>query len=137
MLHPAVVAELLEQEAAVAREAHGRRFASLEVVGTDVVCHITGTDKGDVLLRLDGSRYDAEPLGVTVVSPDGVVAPAQLWPGSLHHSDHPTLRRPWSCTRGCFEYHQFPGHSNEPWDVYRHEIRLVDLLDHLLRKAGK
>lgn len=54
MLHPAVVVELLEQEAAVAREAHGRRFASLKVIGTDVICHINGTSQGDVVLRLDG-----------------------------------------------------------------------------------
>ena len=137
MLHPAVVAELLEQEAAVAREAHGRRFASLKVIGTDVICHINGTNQGDVVVRLDGSRDDAEPLGVSILNPDGTIAPLDKWPGSVYHSDHPTLRRSWSCTRGCFEYHQFPGHSNESWDVYRHDIRLVSLLNHLLRKAGK
>jgi hypothetical protein len=75
MLHPAVIADLLEQEANVARERHRQRFSSLEVVGTDVFCVVDGTNKGNVTLRLDGARYDAEPFSATVVRSDGSVAP--------------------------------------------------------------
>lgn len=137
MLHSAVIADLLEQEAKVARERHGRRFASLEVVGTDVLCTIDGTNKGTVILRLDGAHYDAEPFSVTVIRTDGSIAPHGEWAGSLSQGMHPGLQRPFACIAGTFEYHTYAGHTEDAWDAHRHQIRLADLLDHLLRKAGK
>ena len=137
MLHPAVVTDLLDQEAKVARERHGQRLASLEVVGTDVLCVVDGTDKGTITLRLDGARYDAEPFSVTVIGTDGTVAPQEQWPGTLAQGLHPGLQRPFVCIAGTFEYHTYPGHAEDAWDAHRHQIRLVDLLDHLLKKAGK
>lgn len=137
MLHPAVIADLLEHEANVARERHGQRFASLEVAGTDVFCVIDGTNKGTVILRLDGARYDAEPFSVTVIRPDGSIAPQEEWPGTLAQGIHPGLQRPFVCIAGTFEYHTYLGHTEDTWDAHRHQIHLVDLLDHLLKKAGK
>jgi hypothetical protein len=137
MLHPTMVADLLDHEIAVAGETHGRRARSIERVGTDVIVVLDDPRMGDAVVRFDGARYDAEPLGLSVVLPDGREAPPGQWPGSLFHSVHPTLARPFACIRGCFEYHHFPGHTNDPWDHHRRSIRLVDLLDHALTKAGR
>jgi hypothetical protein len=137
MLHPVVVNEILEVEADVARAEHGRRLAALEVVGTEVLCTVTDTNVGDVVLRFDGARYDAEPLGFAVVDAAGNVLPPEQWPAGLCHGIHPTLQRPWLCIKGCFEFHTFPGHTNEPWDLDRSQIRLTNLLSHVLRKINK
>lgn len=137
MLHPAVAHDLIEREACVAREAHGQRIASLDVIGTDVICAITNDALGTVLFRFDGARYDAEPFAFSVIDADGAVAPIERWPAGLAHSEHPVLHRPFSCVRGCIEYHAYPGHTSDPWDHHRATLRLGDLLDHLLRKAGK
>ena len=67
MLHPAVAHDLIEREACVAREAHGQRIASLDVVGTDVICAFLIEALGTVLFRFDGARYDAEPFGFAVI----------------------------------------------------------------------
>lgn len=135
MLHSAVAGDLLGMEAAVAREAHGRRVASIAQLGTDILCSLD--PDGATVLRFDGARYDAEPLGFTVVDDAGLVLAPARWPSGLCHGIHPILHRPWACIRGCAEYHTYPGHNNDPWDVYRSQIRLVNLLDHVLRRIGK
>lgn len=137
MLHRAIATDLLEMEVDVARRRLGDRVTAIDVVDTDVLCTIEGSNVGAVKLRLEGARYDGEPLRLFVVDDEGASVAPSGWPGTLYYGDHPVHRRPWSCTRGTFEYHTFPGHSGEPWDSVRDQIRIPDLLDHLLRKAGK
>lgn len=136
-LHPALLAEMLEDEAAVARQELGGRISRLEVVGSDVRCHLTGTNVGSAIIRLDGERYDSEPFSVTVVDETGAIADRSKWPGTLFHGVHPGLGREFVCIRGTFEYHCHQSHLNERWDSYRATLRLPRLLDHLVRKAGR
>lgn len=134
-LHPHIVADLLDEEAAVARERLGPRCASIEVQGTNVLCGIEVT--GHIYtLRLDGADYDSSPLGLSVVDDDGAAVPADGWPPGLNHGTHPILQRPFCCAQGTIEYHVHPSHTSDSWDKYRDQIRLADLLDHLLRRAG-
>jgi hypothetical protein len=39
--------------------------------------------------------------------------------------------------QGTYEYHTHPGHAADSWDRYRHQLRLAQLLDHLLRRCGR
>ena len=50
---------------------------------------------------------------------------------------HPVLNRPFACIRGCAEYYCHPSHLQERWDTLRNTLRLADLLDHALRRAGR
>jgi hypothetical protein len=135
-LHPLLLAELLEAEADVARQRLGGRVADVEVSGPLVYAWLTPREDGGVAIRLDGTRYDAEPFRMTVVGSDGGKLPAKQWPGELFHAIHPVLRRPFACVRGTYEYHCHPTHAADAWDAYRMRIRLADLLDHLVGKAG-
>jgi hypothetical protein len=128
---------MLGEEVAVARQSLGDRISRLELIGTDILCHLTGTSVGGAIIRLDGQNYDAEPFSVTVIDERGAVADQPRWPGSLFHSIHPGLGRGFVCIRGTFEYHCHPSHLNERWDTYRATLRLPQLLDHLLRRAGR
>jgi hypothetical protein len=94
-------------------------------------------DGQPVRLQLDGAHYDAEPFRVAVVDDGGSLVEHDRWPADLSHSIHPVLRRPFACVRGTFEYHCHPSHLNDRWDIHRSSIRLVDLVDHLLRKSGR
>jgi hypothetical protein len=134
MLAAAVVAELLEDEVVAARERLGDRVAMLTVDGTAVLCQPRGLDQ---VLRLDGRGYDAEPFRFSVVDGAGVPLPGAAWPPGLHHSQHPVLDVPFACVQGLYEYHLHPGHVTDPWDRHRHRLRLVQLLDHLLRRCGR
>jgi hypothetical protein len=134
MLHPAVASDLLSREVAVAREAHGQRLASITLVGTVVLCQLKETG---ALIRFDGARYDAEALGLSVITSAGDVAPHEAWPAGLSHGNHPVYNRPFACIQGCAEYYTFPGHTNEQWDRHRDAIRLTNLLGHVLRKANQ
>jgi hypothetical protein len=136
-LHPALLAEMLEEEVAVARLKLGNRISKLEVVGTDVFCHLTGTNVGDTIIRLDGQDYDAEPFKVAVVDETGQIAEQRGWPGNLFGGAHPGLNRPFVCIQGTFEYHCHTSHLNERWDTYRATLRLPHLLEHLVRRAGR
>ena len=42
----------------------------------------------------------------------------------------------FACVQGTYEYHAHPSHLEDDWARCRNVIRLPDLLDHLLRKAG-
>jgi hypothetical protein len=137
VLHPVVLSELLKLEVDVALERHVGRFGRLEVDGSFVLCWLSTDEPNVSAIRLDGARYDAEPFAVDVV--DGHCQPlsANQWPAGLCHGDHPVLQRPFACIQGTYEYHTFPGHTADSWDQHRAKIRLPDLLDHLLRKAGR
>jgi hypothetical protein len=133
MLHPAVLSEMLDDEIAAAKLRLGSRASELRREQTNVVLSI-----GDHLrLILDGARYDAEPFRVTVADTDGRPVPHEQWPGSLSLGVHPIVGRPFACVQGTYEYHAHPSHLEDHWARYRNSIRLADLLDHLLRKAGR
>ena len=50
---------------------------------------------------------------------------------------HPVLGRHFVCIRDCAEYYAHPSHLQEQWDTVRNTLRLAELLDHALRKAGR
>jgi hypothetical protein len=133
MLHHAVLIEMLDDEVAVAEERLGGRAGPIERDGTDIHVFL-----GDGLtLRLDGARYDGEPFRVAVTTTEGHPAPHEKWPPGLSLGIHPVLNRPFACVQGTYEYHSHPSHLADQWATYRNELRLADLLDHLLRKAGR
>lgn len=137
-LHPAILAGMLEDEVTAARERLGGRISELTIVGSDVVCRVEGTNVGTALMRFVARDYDAEPLQFAVIAADGHIADPSGWPGTVAHgSIHPVVERPWSCTQGTYEYHSFPGHTADRWDAHRNTLRLPQLLDHLVRKAGR
>lgn len=137
MLHPLVLADLLADEVAVASERLGCRVAGLWHDGRYVMCPLRPAGDAPRSLVLDGRWYDAEPLRVAVCGPDGLALAADGWPQGLVHSIHPVLSRPFACVRGTYEYHLYPGHHQDRWDAHRSRLRLAELLDHLLRKAGQ
>jgi hypothetical protein len=136
-LHPALLAEMLGDEVMVARSKLGDRITKLEVVGTDVLCHLTETNVGDAIIRLDGRNYDSEPFSVTVIDETGAVTDQSRWPGNLCGGIHPGLGRGFVCIQGTFEYHCHSSHLGDRWDIYRPTLRLPHLLDHLVRRAGR
>jgi hypothetical protein len=137
MLHPTLAAEMLDAELEVARARLGDRMSAVTRSGTTIQLLFWSVDGQPVRLELDGARYDAEPFRVAVVDDGGGVVEHGRWPAGLSHSIHPVLGRPFACVQGTFEYHCHPSHLNDRWDIYRSRIRLVDLVDHLLRKSGR
>ncbi len=137
MLHPLVLSDLLDGEVAATVERLGDRAAGLTHDGRYVRCQLRPVGGSPRWLRLDGARYDAEPFRVAVYGEGGAPLAGEDWPAGLMHSVHPVLGVPFSCVQGTWEYHHFPGHHQDRWDVHRSRLRLADLLDHLLRKAGQ
>jgi hypothetical protein len=133
MLHTALLNEMLDDEIAAAKERLGDRIGQIERDGAGIVMAL-----GDgLVLRLDGARYDAEPFRVAVATNDGEPVPHELWPPGMSLGVHPVLGRPFACVQGTYEYHAHPSHLADHWATYRNELRLSDLLDHLLRKASR
>lgn len=135
-LHPAVLADLLAAEADVAQERLRDRVDSIDAAGDHVIVAFRAHEQ-TWRLRLDGPDYDARPLAVSVV--DGSSAPvgADRWPpGLVYGGEHPVARRPWVCIRGTLEYHTYPGHTADGWELYRGTLRMPDVIAHLLEKAG-
>lgn len=133
MLHPAVLHEMLDDEVAAAEDRLGGRVDTIERRGATVVA----TLGNDLDLVLDGNRYDAEPVRVTVAGSDGRPVPHEAWPAGMSLGQHPVLERPFACIQGTYEYHCHPSHLTDHWAIYRNTLRLPDLLDHLLRKASR
>lgn len=132
MLHAAILAELLDSEIDVAVERLGGRVRAVRRSESTALCELNS----GAVLRLDASRYDAEPYAVSIVDADGRTLPGDRWPANLNHGEHPVLGRPFICIRGTYEYHTHPSHLSDHWDLYRGRLGLVDLLDHILRKTG-
>jgi len=133
-LHPVVLADLLATEADVARERLGRRVSALSVQGNLIVAVFSAHGR-DWRLCLDGTHYDMLPLALSVIDENGHLQPREKWPPGLAYDqapDHPVLHRPWSCLRGTLEYHMYPGHSADAWEFSRSDLRVADILDHLL-----
>lgn len=114
-----------------------RDRVQLEQRSTRVLARAGEPDR-EVLLTLDGPNYDAEPFQLMALDPTNEEPLAgTAWPGALAFGgDHPVLVRPWSCTRGTYEYYKHPSHVAESWDQDRHRRDLPTLLRHLLNKAG-
>lgn len=90
----------------------------------------------DQLLLFGGGNYDAEPLSLTVVdATTRASVPGPEWPGNLYFGEHPSLKRPFACIRGLYEYHTHFSHL-EPWDRCRYSLRFPLLLSHVLSKSG-
>lgn len=135
-LHPAVRADLLAAEADVARERLRDRVDSIDAAGDHVIIAFRAHEQ-TWRLRLDGPDYDARPLAVSVVDDSGAPVGADRWPpGLVYGGEHPVARRPWVCIRGTLEYHTYPGHTADGWELYRGTLRMPDVIAHLLEKAG-
>lgn len=90
-------------------------------------------------MRLNGRDYDRLPLSLSFLGVDGVPLAASDWPVGLAYPGlHPVLKRPWACLRGTLEYHLFPGHTagGDSWDASRADLRLADVIDHVLQRCG-
>lgn len=131
MLHAELLGELLDGEISVATQ---RLAGRCELSRHGACIHAVLTS--GTTIRLDGERYDAEPFAVAVINDDHAVVPHEQWPPGLSLGVHPIVGRPFACIRGTAEYHLHPSHLDDRWDLHRGHIQLVDLLGHLLTKAG-
>jgi hypothetical protein len=136
-IHPALRAELLDDELDVVRTRLGERVMGIERIGSVIRLPMAAPDGGPVFLTLNGTGFDAEPFGLTLTESDSTITPLERWPSGLAPALHPVLNRPFACIRGCAEYYSHPSHLQERWDAVRNTLRLADLLDHALRKAGR
>ncbi len=135
MLHPALLGEMLDGEIEIARERLAGRFDRLNRVGSTVMCEFDAG--GSRRMALDGREYDSEPFRLSFLGADGKPLSAADWPPGICNGDHPVLKVPWACIQGTYEYSRFPGHHETSWDSVRYQIRLPELLDHLLRRCGR
>lgn len=131
-----MLAELLAEEAEVARLRLGRRIDGIAVSDHNVDCRFADRNGRRHVLRLDCRDFDAEPPRLFVVSDTGEVLAGDSWPPGLSAGEHPSLHRPWVCIRGTYEYHVHHSHTADNWSIHRQDIRLADLLGYLLEKCG-
>jgi hypothetical protein len=134
-LHPAVLADLLDIEVEQARTKLGERAHDLRREGSDLLMTLQRPD-GTWTLRLDGSRYDAEPFDVALVDETSAVLPLEKWIPGFAHGIHSSLQVPWVCVNGTRAYYAHESHFAERWDTVRYVLRADSLLAHLLHKAG-
>lgn len=135
MLHPDILADLLDDEMALARAALGDRAGDLRRDGAGLVMTLVRPD-GRWRLRLDGTSYDAEPFDVALVDDEDKVLPLHEWIPGFAAGDHPVLGRPWVCLSGTRAYYLYEGHHTERWDAVRFRHRADNLLARLLEKAS-
>jgi hypothetical protein len=136
-MHPRLVERALDHELELARNQVTlmERVTSMTREARTIVVKPRRID-APLLLVFDGRNYDADPLGLTVVDETtGAVASTEMWPGNLSAGEHPSLKRPFACIRGLYEYHTHYSHL-EPWDRWRYSLRFPLLLKHVLDKAG-
>jgi hypothetical protein len=134
-LHPAILADLLDIEVEQAWTSLGERAHDLHREGSDLLMTLRRPD-GTWTLRLDGSRYDAEPFDVALVDGAGVVLPIEQWIPGFAHGIHSSLQVPWVCVSGTRAYYAHESHFAERWDAVRYVHRADSLLAHLLNKAA-
>ena len=136
-LHPALLEEMLVDEAEAARLRLGARVTSIELNGSDIYVKLRLTNVAEATVRFYGACYDAEPFKVAVVTAAGEIASNDRWPAGLGNGAHPILDRNFICIRGTYEYHCHPGHLADTWASHRLSLRLPHLLAHILRRAGQ
>jgi hypothetical protein len=134
-LHPVILADLLDTEVRRARQKLGGAAGDLRRVGTDIHMTLIRGD-GSWNLRLDGSRYDAEPFDATLVDDEGEILTLEKWIPGFALGIHPSLNVPFVCVSGTRGYYSHESHYSERWDSHRFSMRLDSLLESLLRKAG-
>lgn len=134
MTAAAVAEAILEADLLVAQEQLAHRGVRLERKGHIVELGFPALVPGTVIV-LDGRNYDAAPLSLSVADADRRPVDASRWPPGLCHSIHPVTGRPFACLQGLAEYFSHPSHGGDSWDRYRNQIRLVDLVEHILRKV--
>lgn len=135
MLHPTILADLLDSEVALARHALGDRAGDLRRDGLRLVMTLARPD-GTWRLRLDGARFDAEPYEVALGDSHDELLPLEGWPPSFAHGVHPVLGVPWVCVSGTRGFYLYEGHHGDRWDAVRYSARADTLLERLLTKAG-
>jgi hypothetical protein len=135
MLHPDVLADLLDAEVQLARDFLGPRAADLRRDGNHLTMTLRRPD-GQWTLRLDGTRFDSEPYDVAIVDSSAEILPLEAWPPGFAHGVHPVLGVPWVCVSGTRGFYLFEGHHGERWDAVRFSARADTLLDRLLTKVG-
>ena len=130
-----MVAEaILAADLVVAQAQLAHRGVRLDREGHFVELWFPGLLPGTVIV-LDGHRYDAAPLSLFVADNNRDPVDATRWPPGLNHSTHPVTGRPFACLQGLAEYFSHPSHRGDDWDRYRYQIRLVHLVEHILRKV--
>lgn len=122
-LHPRALADLLDIELEQARARLGPRAGDLRREGSALVMTLQPPAGGTWTLRLDGSRYDAEPFDVALVDGAGAVLPLDQW-------------IPGFCMSGTRAYYAHESHYGERWDAVRYALRADSLLNRLLTRAG-
>lgn len=136
-MHPRLVESVLEHELVLVlsdAQLEGRFAAAWREERTILVR--PARLEAPQLLLFNGRNYDAEPFRLTVVdATTRKSVPGEEWPGSLHFGEHPSLKRPFACIRGLYEYHTHFSHL-EPWDRCRYSLRFPLLLRYVLSKAG-
>lgn len=132
MLHASVSHELVAADAEVARRLHGHRVDRFDVNGP-----LVSLQFGSYIMQLDGTYYDAEPFRLAFVDAQRAQLPGAGWPSGLLAGEHPTVRGPWACVQGTYEYHVYPGHAADHWDKHRPQLRLAHLVSHLLKRCGR
>lgn len=135
MLHPLIVRELLAAELAVAQNELGHRLSTISLDRETVTAEYVDNSGRTVAFQLRGDEYDAKPLKVIVLLNGQEMLPQES--NGLIHSVHPVLHRGWVCAQGTYEYHAYPGHTADNWAAVRMTLRLVDLLDHLLKRVNR
>lgn len=134
-LHPALLHELLDIELEAARDRLGDLAGDLHRDGAHLFMTLT-KDGRSWTLRLDGSRFDAEPYDVALVDDEGEVLPLGEWIPGFALGIHTSLEVPWVCVNGTRAYYAHESHFKERWDHDRTTLRADTLLSKLLQKAG-
>jgi len=129
------VQELLATELAVTQNALGHRLTALRLEAETVIAEYMDDAGRTITFKLLGDEYDAKPLKVSVLLNRRPMRPEES--NGLVHSIHPVLHKGWVCAQGTYEYHAYPGHTADNWAAVRMSLRLVDLLDHLLKKVNR
>ena len=134
MTATAVAEGILEADLIVARERLAYRGVRLDRESHFVELWFPGLPTGTVVV-FDGQNYDAAPLSLFVADKIRNPVDATRWPPGLSHGIHPVTGQPFACLQGLAEYFSHPSHRSDSWDRYRTQIRLVHLVEHILRKV--
>jgi hypothetical protein len=135
MPHPSLVEQMLDQEVKVAAEQLTHFGVQLQRDGTRVHLSLPELTDG-TRITFDGPDYDTEPLGLSVTDSAGMPVGVDQWPQGLVYGElHPVTKRPFACLQGLKEYFEHPGHCGERWDQHRGQLRLIDLIRHILSKT--
>jgi hypothetical protein len=137
-MHRRLCEQLLAEEVAVANGGALRRRLIDDVRLDATRALVAAEARGcPMLFAFDGTNYNAEPLGLSVIDPSShEPLPAGEWPEGLCGGEHPSLHRPFACLRGLYEYHVHFSHLQDTWDLHRYALRFDVVVGHVLNRAG-